>query len=135
MHSIGTPASGRLVVDDGDGARQSPAALFAILWDALAEVLGTAAAAAIVRRATGRAAATSPQLLALVVTRENLEYRYTLPHAWSQDAAPELIELRMLALEIGRLLQELTGMIVIRRLDQIPELRAAGLVWQPESAN
>ena len=42
MHSISTPSSGSLVVDDSDGARLSPAALFAIAWDALAEVLGTA---------------------------------------------------------------------------------------------
>ncbi|MGZ4316014.1 MAG: hypothetical protein ACXVRS_09280 [Gaiellaceae bacterium] len=134
MHPIHTPASGSSVVDI-DGGRLSLAALFAIVWDALAEVLGTAAAAAIVRRATGRAAATHPQLIALVVTRENLEYRYTLPPAWSQPAAPELIELRTLALEIGRLLRELTGIVVIRRLEQIPELQAAGLVWQTESAN
>ena len=134
MHPVRTPASGSLVVDI-DSARPPPAALFAIVWDTLAEMLGTAAAAAVVRRATGRAAATSPQLVDLVVTREDLEYRYTLPHAWSQHAAPELIELRTLAFEIGRLLAELTGMVVIRRLEQIPELGAAGLVWQPEKAN
>jgi hypothetical protein len=135
MHSIRTAASGNLPLDDSDGLEPSPAALFAIVWDALAEVLGTAAVAAIVRRATGRAAVTSPQLIELVVIRENLEYRYTLPRAWSQHAEPELIALRTLALEIGRLLVELTGVVVIHRLDQIPELGAAGLVWQTENAN
>ena len=65
-------------------AATDPAALFAMVWDALAEVLGTAAIAAIIRRAAGRAAAVSPEFVDVVIRREDLEYRYTLPHAWSQ---------------------------------------------------
>ncbi len=113
----------------------SAAALFAILWDALANLLGTAAVAAIVRRAARRAAAASPELVDLVVVREDLEYRYTLPDAWSQDAQRAPIALRVLVAEIGRLLAELTGTVVIRRVEQIPELRACGLVWREEEAN
>jgi hypothetical protein len=114
------------------------AALFALVWDALAEVLGTAAVAAIVRRAARRAAVECPELVDLVVRRENLEYRYTLPHHWSataqaaergQGALPALVG------EIGRLLLELTGTVVINRLEQIPELRARGLVGWAENAN
>ena len=71
------------VREGGDGDLDT-AALFAIVWDALAEVLGTAATAAIVRRAAGRAATDSPELVDVVIRREKLEYRYTLPHAWSQ---------------------------------------------------
>jgi hypothetical protein len=37
--------------------------------------------------------------------------------------------------EIGRLLLELTGTVVINRLEQIPELRARGLVGWAENAN
>ena len=53
----------------------------------------------------GAAAAESPELVELVIRRENLEYRYTLPHAWSQRrrsrrAAP--VALRALVAEIGR---------------------------------
>lgn len=110
-------------------------ALFAIVWDTLADVLGTAAAAAIVRRATGRAAVEVPELVDLVVLREDLEYRYRVPRAWSQNADGALIALRELAAEIGRLLMELTGPVVICRLEQIPELRAAGLVWRTEGGN
>ena len=110
------------------------------MWDAIAEVLGTAATAAIVRRAAGRAAAESPELVDVVIRRENLEYRYTLPHAWSQRraATPERgrrSRFRALVAEIGRLLVELTGTVVISRLEQIPELRARGLVWRAEEAN
>ena len=80
------------VVDQTPGSREGgdgdldAAALFAIVWDAIAEVLGTAATAAIVRRAAGRAAPESPELVDVVIRRETLEYRYTLPHAWSHPA-------------------------------------------------
>ena len=81
----------------------------------------------------------SPELVELAIVRENLEYQYTLPHAWSQPeerGAPETCALRAeLVAEIGRLLVELTGTVVVRRLEQIPELRARGLVWRAEEAN
>jgi hypothetical protein len=134
MPPIRTATSGSSGVDDG-GIEIAAAALFAIVWDALADVLGTAAVAAIVRRAAGRAAAESPELGELVIFREDLEYRYTLPHAWSQTAERQPLALRVLVAEIGRLLVELTGTVVIRRLEQIPELRARGLVWRAEEAN
>jgi hypothetical protein len=120
----------------GDGGTDlAGAALFAMVWNALAEVLGTAAVAAIVRRAAGRGAAESPELLELVIFREDFEYRYTLPHTWSQKAQHGPLALRVLVAEIGRLLVELTGTVVIRRLEEIPELRARGLVWRPEETN
>jgi hypothetical protein len=93
-------------------------------WDALAEVLGSAAVAAIVRRAAHRAAAASPELGELVILRENLEYRYSLPQGWHETESG-LIALRVLVAEVGRLLLELTGAVVIRRLEQVPELAAA----------
>ena len=57
------------VREGGDGYLDT-AALFAIVWDAIAEVLGTAATAAIVRRAAGRAATDSPELVDVVIRRE-----------------------------------------------------------------
>jgi hypothetical protein len=121
--------------DGGNGTEPSAAALFAIVWDALAEMMGTAAVATIVRRAAGRAAAEHPELVELSVVRGDLEYHYTLPHAWSQKAERPPVALRALVVEVGRLLLELTGTVVIRRLEQIPELRAAGLVWRMEGTN
>jgi hypothetical protein len=127
-------------VATGDGD-PDPAALFALVWEALAGVLGTAATAAIIRRAAGRAAAVSPDLIDVVIRRENLEYRYTLPHAWSQSDSAAMpggqapVALRELVAETGRVLMELTGTVVVGRLEQIPELRARGLLWRPEETN
>ena len=126
---------------ESGGGDPDTAALFAIVWDALAEVLGTAATAAIVRRAAGRAATDSPELVDVVIRRDKLEYRYTLPHAWSHTARAVTphervpIALHALIAEIGRLLVELTGTVFIARLEQIPELRARGIVWRGEEAN
>jgi len=135
------------VMNESPGVREDgnqdldAAALFAIVWEALADVLGTAATAAIVRRAAGRAATDNPELIDIVIRREKLEYRYTLPHAWSHTvrvATPEErtpIAFRALIAEIGRLLVELTGTVFIGRLEQIPELCARGLLWRAEEAN
>jgi len=143
------PSAGRLGSDDGGIVNLSAAALFAILWEALTVLLGTAAVAAIVRRAVSRAAAECPELLDLVISREQLEYRVTLPPGWSQSAERgsqsaergsqsaerESISLRCLVAEIRRLLIELTGTVVIRHLEKIPELRACGLPRRTEEAN
>jgi len=135
MSPIRTVASESLGVEGGGGIEISADALFAIVWDTLAELLGTAAVAAIVRRATKRAAVERPELVDLVILREDLEYRYKLPLAWSQKAERAPIALHVLVAEIGRLLVELTGTVVIHRLEQVPELRASGLVWRAEAVN
>jgi hypothetical protein len=121
--------------DHRGGEQPTAAALFAVLWNLLAEVLGTAATAAIVRRAAQRAAPGNADLADLVIVRDDLQYRYTLPGAWSQPAERGKVPLRALAAEIGRLLLDLTGTVVIRLLEQNPELRAGGIVWRPEDAN
>ena len=132
MQRVQTVANGSLEVSEGGGVELSAAALFAIVWDALADVLGTAAAAAIVRRAVGRAAVDCPELVDVVIVREDLDYAYRLPHKWSLKTEGDPIALRELAAEIGRLLLELTGTVVISRLEQIRELAARGLLWRPE---
>jgi hypothetical protein len=128
-------ATSSVPADDAGGVEFAAAALFDIVWDTLAEVLGTAAVAAIVRRAAGRTAVESPELVDVVVVRQDLDYRYTLPLAWSQKAACTPRALHVLVTEIGRLLAELTGPVVIRRLEEISELRASGLVWRTQEAN
>jgi hypothetical protein len=119
----------------GDGAGLSAAALFTLLWDGLADVLGTAATAVLVRRAARRAAPRSPELADLAISRENLEYRFTLPRAWTDRAnaaaaaaTADAHALRELVGELQPLLVELTGPVVVRRLAQIPELRERGIV-------
>ena len=133
------PKNGRSSADASEGPDidVSDATLFTLVWDTMAEVLGTAAVAAIVRRAVEKAAVDCPELVDLVVRREKLGYVYALPHAWSkttQTAAHERGALRVLVAEIGRILVELTGTVVITRLEETPELRNRGLVWRAEDA-
>jgi hypothetical protein len=109
--------------------------VFAVVWDALADILGTAAAAAIVRRAAGRAVVEHPALRELIISRQNLEYEWKLPEAWSRQRERGRLGLRVLAAEIGVLLRELTGTVVIARLEQIPQLQACGLTWRGKEAN
>ena len=123
----GVPGGG-----DPDGSRPradlSAANIFDILWRALADILGTAAAATLLRRAALRALPRWPDLAALSIRRERLEYVYTVPSAWN-DLAPEAPQaLRELARELWTLLLELTGSVVVNRLGQIPELRDRGIV-------
>jgi hypothetical protein len=106
----------------------SPAALFALLWNALADLLGTAATATLLRRAAKRAVAHEPALAELVIARESLEYRYTLPPTWKDGVGGLEGPLRSLVGELLPLLVELTGPIAVRHLAQIPELRERGLV-------
>jgi hypothetical protein len=125
---------GFLRLRDASGLERSAAELFATVWETIADVLGTATTAAIVRRAAGRAATRSPELVGLVVVREELEYQYRVPSTWSQGSERGLISLRVLAAELGRLLVELTGNIVVQRLEEDPELHTVGLVWREEAA-
>jgi hypothetical protein len=124
----GDVPGGGLPGGGGAGALLSASDLFTILWDALADILGTAAGATLLRRAARRALPRFAELAALSITRESLEYRYTVPPAWkdpSRDPPPALCEL---ARELWTLLVDLTGSVVVNRLAQIPELRDEGIV-------
>jgi hypothetical protein len=114
------------------GAERSLAALFTILWDALADLLGTAATAAIVHRAAQRAARRCPELGELVIKRESLDYAYHTPSAWKNGTSAPPVALRELIGELRPLLIDLTGPVVINHLARIPELREHGLVLAPE---
>jgi hypothetical protein len=109
-------------------AELSSGALFALVWNALADLLGTAATATLLRRAAKRAVTREPALAELVIVRENLEYGYTLPSTWKDGAGALGGPLRSLIEELLPLLVELTGPIAVRHLAQIPELREQGLV-------
>ena len=106
----------------------SGAELFALLWYALTDVLGTAAAATLLRRATLRPALTFPELCGLEITRATLEYQYKVPDAWRAPAPEPPAALFELVRELWTLLVELTGSVVVARLSQVPELSECGLV-------
>ena len=114
-----------------EGAAQSElsgADLFALLWLALADVLGTAAAATLLRRAAQRALATCPELSALEITRTTLEYAYRVPDAWNAPGLEPPRALCELVRELWAFLVELTGSVVVARLLQVAELRERGIV-------
>jgi len=121
-HAAGAQKNGRPGSDVAGGAT-SAASLFNLLWDELAGVLGTAATAILLRRATQRALARNRQLAELIIERENLEYRYRLPSSWEDRAEEMPAALRDLIGQLRRLLVELTGPVILRHLEQIPELR------------
>jgi hypothetical protein len=99
-----------------------------LVWLALSEILGTAAAASLLRRAAQRAAAACPELAGLDITRVSLEYHYRVPDSWNQRAAVPPQALFELVRELWKLLVELTGPVVVGRLLQINELFERGIV-------
>ena len=101
--------------------------LFTLLWQTLADMLGTAATATLLRRAAQRAAVAWPELAALSITRGALEYEYQVPGAWSEPAPKPPQALCELVRELWPLLLELTGSVVVNRLSQVAELRDRGL--------
>jgi hypothetical protein len=110
------------------GAELSVAALFTLLWDALADMLGTAATATLLRRAALRATPHCAELSEVAIMREKLGYRYKLPSAWANGTGGTPIALRELVAELLPLLMELTGPVVWCRLERIPELRRHQIV-------
>ena len=117
----------------GSSGPLAAAELFTLVWKGLAEVLGTAATATLVRRAATRAAATTPDLPSVMVNRNTVTYEYEVPAIWRRpDDARALDSLRTLVGELGLLLRELTGPVVIRRLERIEPLREAGLSFGAE---
>ena len=90
----------------------STATLFGFVWSTLADVLGTAAAAAIVRARRARACGESPELRRADRPSRRPRVPYTLPPAWSkttQTAARGEGVFAPLVAEMGRLLRRADG--------------------------
>src|SRR5437762_12232421 len=119
--------SGRPGVEDA-GAELRGAALFKLIWDSVSDVLGTSAAATLLRRAALRATPRSPELAEFTVLRTDAGYTYTLPRALVGKVERTPVPLRDLVGELRPLLVELTGQVVVRRLDEIPGLQERGIV-------
>jgi hypothetical protein len=120
-----------------DNARPepSPAALFTLVWGGLSDLLGTAAAATLVRRAALRGTPGEPALAELQIARVNLEYQYTLPSAWREGrdgTAASRRALQHLVDHLLPLLADLTGPVAVRRLAQIRDLREHGIIPSQE---
>jgi hypothetical protein len=92
---------------------------FGVLWDALADVLGTAATATILRRAM-RAAADRAALHGLTVERDGFSFGYSVPDCWQAAHGGKPLEALMAVIdELRPLLVELTGSVVVRRLERL----------------
>jgi hypothetical protein len=118
----------------GDLEASSAAELFELLWESLADVLGTAAAATLLRRAIKRAAAHISSAERVIVVRHGPEYGYRLPETWRQPGNEEALSaLRVVAVELRTLLMELTGPVVVRRLARLAPFRKLGIDFSDEA--
>jgi hypothetical protein len=102
-----------------------------LIWDTIADVLGTTATATLVRRAAQRAAPRSPELDELTMLRTDGGDTYSLPRVLVGKLEHTPVALRELIGELRPLLAEMTGQLVVRRIDQIPSLQARGIVSPP----
>jgi len=121
------------VIRGNDPAGASAAELFDLLWGTLADVLGTAATATLLRRSIKRAAERTAWSEPLVVARNGLDYTYRLPEAWKRPGNDEAVDaLRIVAAELKLLLIELTGPGVVARLGHLAPLRKWGIDFSDE---
>jgi hypothetical protein len=121
------------VIRGNDPAGASAAELFDLLWSTLADVLGTAATATLLRRSIRRAADRTAWSEPLVVARNGLDYTYRLPEAWKRPGNDEAVDaLRIVAAELKLLLIELTGPVVVARLGHLAPLRKWGIDFSDE---
>lgn len=111
----------------------STAELFDLLWESLTDVLGTAATATLLRRAIKQAASRTSWSDPVIVTKNGLDYEYRLPETWTQACSEEALgAFRVVAAELGVLLVELTGPVVVRRLARLAALRERGIDFSAE---
>jgi hypothetical protein len=121
-------------VSQSDQDATSAAELFDLLWESLADVLGTAATATLVRRALKQMASRTSGSEPVIVTRSGLEYEYRVPEAWKQPGNEEALgALRAVAAELRVLLVELTGMVVVGRLGRLAAFRKSGIDFSDEA--
>jgi hypothetical protein len=112
----------RMVNGDDAGAGLSGSVLFGTLWASLADLLGSAATAVLVRRAARRALSRSDELYDLTVERLDEEFGYKVPQSFKTSEGPP-DALRLLLDELRPLLRDLTGEVALQHLVQVPELR------------
>lgn len=104
-----------------------PSVILTAVWESMAEVLGTAATATLVRRAAIRATERVPELAKLEINRTDLIRYYRVPDTWCTAAEPSAYrELDALFEDLRPLLIRLTGQILVRRVDAIISDLTAG---------
>jgi hypothetical protein len=106
--------------------------LFALVWETMADVLGSAATATLVRRSVKRAATRRLDLDQVRISRNGFDYSYALPDAWRNSHPEAVVSLRELARELTPLLVELTGSVIVRRLAAVPELHRCEVFFEEQ---
>lgn len=101
---------------------------FDVLWATLADVIGPTATAALIQRSVKRASVAEPELLDVVIAREQFAYTYTLPKSWKRTPAQPTAALTQVIRQLWPMLAELTGSVVVRRLRQDPVLQRCGVI-------
>jgi hypothetical protein len=114
--------------------KPSEAELFAILWTELSDMLGTAAAAILLKRALRRALPRRPELAELQIARDAIDHHYVVPASWAEARTGTPDALRELGQELSSLLVALTGKVVVNRLVAVNELRANGVFPKQEES-
>lgn len=93
-----------------------PEHLFDTLWSELAVVVGSAATAALLKRAVRASGLSMP----VEIERVDLNYVYRVPEGW--DGESGTAEFQVLVDRLSVLLRDLTGSIVLDRLVMNPTL-------------
>lgn len=120
--------SGQPQRSDDDDSSCSASDAFTLLWAALGDVLGQAATATLIRRSVRQVSPRRPDLRDVVITRRDLHYTYTVPSSWTGSDPEATAALRDLVSELWPLLFELTGPVVVRRLQRNPALARCGVL-------
>lgn len=105
----------------------TPSEIFNVLWGALVEILGSPATATLLRRSTRRQLGDFPELGKLAITRKGFEYVYAVPPDWKHANEQSNAALQALVQDLYSLLFELTGPVVLHRLEALPQLAKYGL--------
>ncbi|MDB4971142.1 MAG: hypothetical protein JWN44_6831 [Myxococcales bacterium] len=104
--------------------------LFAIVWETMVDVIGTAATATLVRRSSRRISQRNAQIDCVSVNRDGIDFNYTVPEGWRRSGGDALAALQALAHELSPLLVELTGPVLIRRLVASSDLARCHILFE-----
>ena len=94
----------------------------------MADIIGPTATAALLQRSLKQAAAAAPELREVVIARDQFVYSYRLPASWSHTAADTTASLKHMVRSLWPLLSDLTGSVIVRRLQQDPLLGRCGVI-------
>jgi hypothetical protein len=97
--------------------------VFALLWNAMADILGTGATATLLRRAIRKVAERRPDLKGLTIRKEALKYAFTIPDSWNEPQTTAMDALRDVTQALRPMLAELTGRVVLRQLEKLELLK------------